>query len=210
MRCVGTKSMGIRTGVIKEGDNLEEIVVSFVLRASENEGFEIKDRDIIAITEAVVGISFGNYVTVDNIAKDIKNKFPEGEVGVVFPILSRNRFSMILKGIARGSKKIYMLLSYPSDEVGNHLFSEELLYEHDINPYGDSFEIDIYNKYFRGIVHEFTGVNYVDVYTEICKNEDCEIEFIFSNNPQIKFSNKNILFQNKFSNSQIIFPIFAK
>ena len=194
MRCVGTKSMGIRTGVIKEGDNLENIVVSSVLRASENEGFEIRDRDIIAITEAVVGISFGNYVTVDNIATDIRNKFPNGELGVVFPILSRNRFSMILKGIARGSKKIYMLLSYPSDEVGNHLFSEELLYEHDINPYGDSFEIDTYNKYFRGIVHEFTGVNYIDVYSEICKNEDCEIEFVFSNNPKdiLKYT-KNVL-----------------
>ena len=194
MRCVGTTSRGIRTGVIKSGDNLEDIVVSSVLRASENEGFEIKDRDIIAITEAVVSISYGNYVTVDNIATDIKNKFPSGELGLVFPITSRNRFSMILKGIARGSKKIYMMLSYPSDEVGNHLFSEELLFEHDINPYSDSFEIDTYNKYFRNYKHEFTGVNYVDVYSDICKNEDCEIEFVFSNNPKdiLKYT-KNVL-----------------
>ena len=194
MRCVGTCSRGIRTGVIKKGDNLEDVVVSSVLRASKEEGFEIRNRDIIAITEAVVSISCGNYVTVDDIAEDIKNKYPDGVVGVVFPILSRNRFSMILKGIARGCKKIYMMLSYPSDEVGNHLFSEELLFEHDINPYSDSFEIDIYDKYFRQYKHEFTGVNYVDVYSDICKKEDCEIEFIFSNNPKeiLKYT-KNVL-----------------
>lgn len=194
MRCVGTSSRGIRTGVIKNGDNLEDIVVSSVLRASKNDGFEIRDRDIIAITEAVVSISYGNYVTVDDIATDIRNKYPSGELGLVFPILSRNRFSMILKGIARGSKKIYMMLSYPSDEVGNHLFSEELLFEHDINPYSDSFEIDTYDKYFRQYKHQFTGVNYVDVYSDICKNEDCEIVFVFSNNPKdiLKYT-KNVL-----------------
>lgn len=194
MRCVGTTAYGIRTGVIKEGDNLADIVVNSVLRASKSDNFEIRDRDIIGITEAVVGISYGNYVTVDDIASDIRSKYPDGEVGLVFPILSRNRFSMILKGIARGSKKIYMLLSYPSDEVGNRLFSEELLYKYDINPYSDCFEIDTYDKYFRGIVHEFTGVNYVDVYSEICKSEDCEIEFVFSNNPKdiLKYT-KNVL-----------------
>ena len=184
MRCVGTISRGIRTGVIKSGDNLEDIVVNSVLRASREEGFSIRDRDIIAITEAVVSISKGNYVSVDDIASDIKNKYPKGKVGLVFPILSRNRFSGILKGIARGVNKIYMMLSYPADEVGNHLFNEELLYEHDINPYRDTFEIDTYNKYFKNIKHEFTGVNYVDVYTEICEKENCEIEFIFSNNPR--------------------------
>lgn len=194
MRCVGTTSRGIRTGVIKDGDNLEDIVVNSVLRASQNDGFEIRDRDIIAITEAVVGISYGNYVTVDDIAKDIRRKFPSGEIGVVFPILSRNRFSMILKGIARGTKKIYMMLSYPADEVGNHLFSEELLYKYDINPYSDCFEIDTYDKYFRNIKHEFTGVNYVDIYRDICEKEDCEIAFIFSNNPRdiLKYT-KNVL-----------------
>lgn len=194
MRCVGTTVRGIRTGVIKEGDNLSDIVINSILRASENEGFTIKDRDIIGITEAVVGISYGNYVTVDDIACDIRNKYSSGEVGLVFPILSRNRFSMILKGIARGTKKIYMLLSYPSDEVGNHLFDEELLDKYDINPYSDSFEIDIYDKYFRNIVHQFTGVNYIDIYSEICKNENCEIEFVFSNNAKdiLKYT-KNIL-----------------
>lgn len=194
MRCVGTTVRGIRTGVIREGDNLADIVVNSIFKASESDNFEIRDRDIIGITEAVVGISYGNYVTVDDIASDIRNKYPGGELGLVFPILSRNRFSMILKGIARGSKKIYMLLSYPSDEVGNHLFSEDLLYKYDINPYSDSFEIDTYDKYFRGIVHEFTGVNYIDVYSGICKSENCKIEFVFSNNPKdiLKYT-KNVL-----------------
>ena len=194
MRYVGTTVRGIRTGVIKEGDNLRNIVVDSILKASENENFEIKDRDIVAITEAVVGIATGNYVTVDDIATDIKDKYPNGEIGLVFPILSRNRFSMILKGIARGADKIYMLLSYPADEVGNHLFSEDLLDKYNINPYSDSFGIDTYNKYFGDIVHEFTGVNYVDVYTDICREENCDIEFIFSNNPRdiLKYT-KNVL-----------------
>lgn len=184
MRCVGTVVRGIRTGVIKRGDNLEKIVVDSVMNASSNDNFEIRDKDIIAVTEAVVGIATGNYVSVDDIASDIRNKFPNNEVGIVFPILSRNRFSMILKGIARGTKKIYMLLSYPADEVGNHLFDEKLLYKHNINPYSDCFDEKKYRELFGNIVHEFTGVNYVDVYTEICKNEGCDIEFIFSNNPR--------------------------
>lgn len=184
MRCVGTTSRGIRTGVIKEGDDLSRIVVDSVLKASKEEGFKINDGDIIGITEAVVSIADGNYATVDDIAEDIRRKYPNKEVGLVFPILSRNRFSMILKGIARGVDKIYMQLSYPADEVGNHLFSEDLLEEYDINPYSDSFGEDRYNECFRGIVHEFTGVNYVDIYTEICKEENCQIEFIFSNNPK--------------------------
>lgn len=194
VRYVGTVSRGIRTGVIKNGDNLEDVVVNSVLNASKHDGFEIRDKDIIGVTEAVVSIAYGNYATVDDIALDIKNKYPSGEVGLVFPILSRNRFSMILKGIARGSKKIYMVLSYPADEVGNHLFSEDILLEHDINPYSDSFGIDVYDKYFRGIVHEFTGVNYVDFYRDICKSENCDIEFIFSNNPKeiLKYT-KNVL-----------------
>ena len=166
MKNVGTISIGVKTPVIKEGDNLRNIVVDSILKASGNENFEIKDRDIVAITEAVVGIATGNYVTVDDIATDIRDKYPNGEIGLVFPILSRNRFSMILKGIARGADKIYMLLSYPADEVGNHLFSEDLLDKYNINPYSDSFGIDTYNKYFGDIVHEFTGVNYVDVYTD--------------------------------------------
>lgn len=197
MRCVGTVVRGIRTGVIKRGDNLEKIVVDSVMNASSNDNFEIRDKDIIAVTEAVVGIATGNYVSVDDIASDIRNKFPNNEVGIVFPILSRNRFSMILKGIARGTKKIYMLLSYPADEVGNHLFDEELLYKYNINPYSDCFDEKKYRELFGNIVHEFTGVNYVDVYTEICKKEGCDIEFIFSNNPRdiLKYT-KDILASN--------------
>lgn len=184
MRYVGTVVRGIRTGVIKNGDDLEKIVVDSVMNASYNDKFEIRNRDIIAVTEAVVGIATGNYASVDDIAFDIRRKFPNNEVGIVFPILSRNRFSMILKGIARGTKKIYMLLSYPADEVGNHLFNEELLYKNNINPYSDSFDEKKYRELFGDIVHEFTGVNYIDVYTDICKKEGCDIEFIFSNNPR--------------------------
>ena len=184
MRYVGTTVRGIRTGVIKEGDNLKDIVVDSIFKASSSDNFEIRDRVIIAVTEAVVSIATGNYVTVDNIATDVREKFPNGEVGLVFPILSRNRFSMILKGIARGMKKIYILLSYPADEVGNHLFDSELLDKYNINPYSDTFGIDKYNEYFGNIVHEFTGVNYIDVYSDICKSEGCMVEFIFSNNPK--------------------------
>ena len=194
MRCVGTVVRGVRTGIIKEGDNLSDIVVNSVMKASLEEGFTIKDRDIIGITEAVVGIAYKNYATIDDIAKDIVRKYPSGEIGLVFPILSRNRFSMILKGVARGVKKIYMLLSYPADEVGNHLFEEEELEKLDIDPYRDCFDINTYNKYFRNIVHKFTGVNYVDVYTNICQEEGCDIEFIFSNNVKdiLKYTN-NVL-----------------
>lgn len=184
MRYTGTIVRGIRTGIIKSGDNLSDIVVDSILKASESEKFEVRDKDIIGITEAVVGIAYGNYVTASDIATDIKSKFPNGEVGIVFPILSRNRFSMILKGIARGTSKIYMLLSYPSDEVGNHLFKEEELEKYNINPYSDVFGLDVYNKYFGNTLHEFTGVNYVDFYSEIAKEENCEIEFIFGNNPK--------------------------
>ena len=184
MRRVGTVVRGIRTPIIKENDDLASIVVDSLIKASESENFTFNNRDVVAITEAVVGISEGNYVTVDEIAEDIRKKFATDNLGVVYPILSRNRFSMILKGIARGVDKIYMLLSYPADEVGNHLFSEDLLDKYNINPYSDSFGIEKYNEYFRGIVHEFTGVNYIDVYTEICEKENCKIEFIFSNNPK--------------------------
>ena len=145
MRNVGTVVRGIRTPIIKENDDLARIVVDSVINASISEGFKFRDKDVIAITEAVVGISEGNYATIDQIVRDLEMKFPGGEVGVVFPILSRNRFSMILKGIARGVDKIYMLLSYPADEVGNHLFSEDLLDKYNINPYSDSFGIEKYN-----------------------------------------------------------------
>ncbi len=184
MRNVGTIVRGIRTPIIKEGDNLTNIVVDSVLNASKTENFKLYDKDVIAITEAVVGISQGNYVTVDDISQDIKNKFKTKHLGVVFPILSRNRFSMILKGLARANEKITLLLSYPSDEVGNHLFDENLLFEKGIDPYTRVLNYNEYKNYFNGIVHEFTGIDYVDYYKQLIESENCEAEIIFSNNPK--------------------------
>lgn len=183
MRSVGTVVRGIRTPIIKEKDNLSEIVIDSLIQAKESEKFEFRDRDIVAITEAVVGISEGNYATVDNIAKDIISKFPSKKIGVIFPILSRNRFSLILKGIARGAEKIIMLLSFPADEVGNGILDEDKL---------DSLKIGLdniiteeqYNLNFKDFVHPFTGINMVDFYRDLVHSENCEIEFIFANNPK--------------------------
>ena len=182
MRMVGTTSRGIRTPIIKEGDNLANIVVDSVIKASKNEEFKIHDKDIICVTEAVVGISEGNYCTVDDIANDIRDKYVNGEVGVVYPILSRNRFSLILKGIARGAKKIVMLLSFPSDEVGNGILDENKLSSSPFNLSSIITEND-YNEYFGDFIHPFTGINMVSFYRDLVKSEDCEIEFVFSNNP---------------------------
>ena len=182
MRMVGTTSRGIRTPIIKEGDNLSNIVVDSVINASKNEEFKIHDKDIICVTEAVVGISEGNYCTVDDIANDIRDKYVNGEVGVVYPILSRNRFSLILKGIARGAKKIVMLLSFPSDEVGNGILDENKLGSSPFNLSSIITEND-YNEYFGDFIHPFTGINMVSFYRDLVKSEDCEIEFVFSNNP---------------------------
>ena len=182
MRMVGTTSRGIRTPIIKEGDNLANIVVDSVIKASKNEEFKIHDKDIICVTEAVVGISEGNYCTVDDIANDIRDKYVNGVVGVVYPILSRNRFSLILKGIARGAKKIVMLLSFPSDEVGNGILDENRLSSSPFNLSSIITEND-YNEYFGDFIHPFTGINMVSFYRDLVKSEDCEIEFVFSNNP---------------------------
>lgn len=182
MRMVGTTSRGIRTPIIKEGDNLANIVVDSVIKASKNEEFKIHDKDIICVTEAVVGISEGNYCTVDDIANDIRDKYVNGEVGIVYPILSRNRFSLILKGIARGAKKIVMLLSFPSDEVGNGILDENRLSSSPFNLSSIITEND-YNEYFGDFIHPFTGINMVSFYRDLVKSEDCEIEFVFSNNP---------------------------
>lgn len=181
MRSVGTVVRGIRTPIIKEGMDLAQVVVDSLLEASKNVPFEFHDRDIVGITEAVVAISDGNYAQVNDIATDIKEKFPNGHVGVVFPILSRNRFSLILKGIARGCKKITILLSYPADEVGNHLFEETLLEQYDINPYVDVLTEEEYEEKFGSIVHPFTGINYVDFYRDLVASENCEVEFVFAN-----------------------------
>ena len=190
MRCVGTVVRGIRTPIIKEDTDLVNTVIDSVMKAKESEGFEFRDRDIIAITEAVVGISEGNYVSVDNIADFVINLFPDKEVGLVFPILSRNRFSMILKGIARGMNKITMLLSFPKDEVGNGIMDKDDLIN---SPFGlgDIISEEDYQKYFGKFLHPFTGINMVKFYRELIESENCEVEFVFSNNANDIFKYTN-------------------
>ena len=179
-RTVGTVVRGIRTPIIKEDTNLADVVVNSIMEAQKEEGFTFHDRDIIAITEAVVGISEGNFIKVDDIAYDIKNKYPDGEVGIVYPILSRNRFSLILKGIARGCKKIYMLLSFPKDEVGNSILDLDTLENSEFD-LGSIISESEYDRVFSSFKHPFTGINMVDFYREVIHNEGCEVEFIFSN-----------------------------
>ena len=181
---LGTIVMGIRTPIIKEGDNLANIVVESVLEASNLENIEIEDRDIIAITEAVVGISEGNYATIDQIAEDLRNKIDTKHIGIVFPILSRNRFAVLLKAFARASEKITCLLSYPSDEVGNDILQKERLTEYNIDPYKDIITEEEYKTRFGDFKHIFTGVNMIDFYREVATSENCEINFILSNNPE--------------------------
>ena len=180
-RLVGTVSRGVRAPIIREKDDICKIVVESVINASISEGFSFHDKDVIGITEAVVARAQGNYATVDDIAEDIKNKFPEGTIGVVFPILSRNRFSICLKGIARGAKKIVLMLSYPSDEVGNHLVSLDQLDEHNVNPWSDVLTEAKYRELFGYQKHHFTGVDYVAYYRELIEKENCECEIIFAN-----------------------------
>lgn len=183
MRNVGTVVRGIRTPIIKKGDDLASIVVESLLKAQESEGFSFRDKDVVAITEAVVGISEGNYATVNDIAKDMQNKFPEKEVGVVFPILSRNRFSMILKGIARGMDKITMLLSFPSDEVGNGILDEDILDNSKFNLSSVITEAD-YKETFGSFLHPFTGINMIDFYRDLIEKENCKVEFVLANDPK--------------------------
>ena len=179
-RTVGTVVRGIRTPIIKEDTNLADVVVNSIMEAQKEEGFTFHDRDIIAITEAVVGISEGNFIKVDDIAYDIKNKYPDGEVGIVYPILSRNRFSLILKGIARGCKKIYMLLSFPKDEVGNSILDLDTLENSEFD-LGSIISESEYDRVFSSFKHPFTGINMGELYREVIHNEGCEIEFVFSN-----------------------------
>ena len=181
MRCVGTVVRGIRTPIIKQDDDLASIVVDSLMAAKESENFEFNDRDIVAITEAVVGISEGNYVTVDDVAEDLKAKFPSKNIGVVNPILSRNRFSIILKGIARGMDKITLLTSFPADEVGNGILDEHILEESEYN-LASVISEDEYKKTFSSWIHPFTGINMIDFYRDLIESEDCEVEFVFSNN----------------------------
>ena len=180
-RVTGVTSRGLRGPIIKEGDNLASIVTDVVLNAAKEENFQIHDKDVIAITESVVARSQGNYAKTDAIAKDVANKVQSDTVGVVFPILSRNRFSHILEGIARGVKKIILMLSYPSDEVGNHLISLDMLDEANIDPYMDVLTLKEYRDTFGYPKHEFTGIDYVEFYENLIKKQGCDVEIIFSN-----------------------------
>ncbi|MBR5796387.1 MAG: coenzyme F420-0:L-glutamate ligase [Erysipelotrichaceae bacterium] len=180
-RRVGTVSRGVRCPIIREGDDLAKIVVDSVVEAGEYEGFGFHDKDVVAITESVVARNQGNYASVDAVAKDIKNKFGEETIGVIFPILSRNRFAICLKGIARGAKKIVLMLSYPSDEVGNALVTMDMVDEAGLNPYSDVLSLEEYRKHFGYVKHEFTGVDYVEYYAELIKAEGCEVELVFAN-----------------------------
>ena len=194
MRDLGTVVRGIRTPIIKENDDLESIVVNSVLEAQKNNGFEFHDKDVIAITEAVVGISEGNYVTVDQVAQDIRNKFNNpSELGIVFPILSRNRFSIILKAIARSTKKLYVLLSFPSDEVGNGILDEEKLDNSEYN-LGSVITEEQYMETFGDWLHPFTGINMIKFYKELIEKEGCEAVFVLSNKATdiLKYTN-NVL-----------------
>lgn len=182
-RCVGTVSRGIRTPIIREGDDLASIVVSSVLEASKEDGFTLNDRDVIAVTEAVVARAQGNYASVDDIAGDIRSKFGDDTVGVIFPILSRNRFSVCLRGIARGAKKIVLMLSYPSDEVGNHLVSLDQVEEKGVNPWSDVLTLERYRELFGVNLHPFTGVDYVEYYDGLIREESADVEIIFANDP---------------------------
>lgn len=183
-RTVGTVSRGVRAPIIREGDDLANIVVSSVLDAAQSENFPIHDKDVIGITEAVVARAQGNYATVDAIAADVKAKFPDGEIGILFPIMSRNRFAICLRGIARGAKKVTIMMSYPSDEVGNHLIDPDLLDEKDVNPWTDVLTEKKYRELFGSNPHTFTGVDYVEYYKKLCEEEGAEANFVFANAPK--------------------------
>lgn len=180
-RRVGTVSRGIRCPIIRKGDDLSEIVTDSVLGAAEAEGFEIRDRDVISITESIVARAQGNYCSVQDIAEDVKSKLGGGTVGVIFPILSRNRFAICLRGIAMGCKKIVLMLSYPSDEVGNCLVSLDKIDEAGINPYSDVLSLEKYRELFGENKHEFTGVDYVAYYGDLIKACGCDVEIVFAN-----------------------------
>ena len=183
-RRVGTVSRGIRCPIIREGDNLAKIVADSVIEAAECEGFELRDRDVISVTESIVARSQGNYASVNDIATDVKNKLGGETIGVIFPILSRNRFAICLRGIAMAAKKIVLMLSYPSDEVGNELVSLDKLDEAGVNPYSDVLSLERYRELFGKNAHEFTGVDYVEYYGNLVRECGAEVEIIFANQPR--------------------------
>jgi len=193
-RMIGTISRGVRAPIIRSGDNIVDIVVDSVLEASKDGGFEFYDRDIVAMTEAIVARAQGNYATVDNIAKDIRTKFGGETVGVILPILSRNRFAICLRGIAMGAKKIVLQLSYPSDEVGNHLVSLDMLDEKGVNPYTDVLSLEKYRELFGYEKHRFTGIDYVEYYEKLIRDCGCDCEIIFANDARAVLNyTKNVL-----------------
>jgi len=183
-RVVGTVVRGLRCPIINKGDNIEEIVVDSVLTAAKVEGFSINDKDVVTVTESVVARAQGNYASIDNIAKDVSSKFGEDTVGVIFPILSRNRFAICLRGIAKGAKKIVLMLSYPSDEVGNHLVDLDILDEKGVNPWTDVLTEKQFREHFGFNKHPFTGVDYIEYYKSLVESYGIECEVIFSNNPK--------------------------
>lgn len=183
-RVVGTVVRGLRCPIINKGDNIEEIVVDSVLAAANVEGFSINDKDVVTVTESVVARAQGNYATIDNIAKDVSSKFGDDTVGVIFPILSRNRFAICLRGIAKGAKKIVLMLSYPSDEVGNHLVDLDILDEKGVNPWTDVLTEKQFREYFGYNKHTFTGVDYIEYYKSLVESYGVECKVIFSNNPK--------------------------
>ena len=191
---VGTISRGLRAPIIRNGDSIVDIVVDTVLEAAKEDGFKVRDRDIVAMTEAIVARAQGNYATVDDIAADVKAKFGGETVGVIFPILSRNRFAICLRGIAKGAKKIVLMLSYPSDEVGNHLISLDAIDEKGVNPYTDVLTLEKYRELFGYEKHRFTGIDYVEYYESLIKEAGAECEIVFANDPRaiLKYT-KNVL-----------------
>ena len=193
-RKVGTISRGVRAPIIREGDDLATIVVDSVLDAAKSENYEMRDKDVVAVTEAIVARAQGNYAKIDDIAEDVKAQLGGETIGVIFPILSRNRFAICLKGIARGAKKVVLMLSYPSDEVGNHLVDIELLDEKGVNPYSDVLTLEKYRELFGENKHTFTGVDYVEYYSSLIKEAGAEVEVIFANNPKVILNyTKNVL-----------------
>ncbi len=183
-RLVGTVSRGIRCPIIRQGDDLAAIVADSVLAAADSEGFSLRDRDVISITESIVARAQGNYAPVSAIAADVRNKLGGGTVGVIFPILSRNRFAICLRGIAMGAEKVVLMLSYPSDEVGNHLVTLDQLDEAGVNPYSDVLNLEKYRELFGENKHEFTGVDYVQYYGDIIREAGAEAEIVFANQPR--------------------------
>ncbi len=193
-RMIGTVSRGVRAPIIRSGDDIVDIVTNSVLEAAKDDGFEIRDRDIVAMTEAIVARAQGNYASVDDIAADVKAKFGGETVGVIFPILSRNRFAICLRGIAKGAKKVVLMLSYPSDEVGNHLVSYDQLDEKGINPYTDVLSLAKYRELFGYEKHTFTGVDYVEYYESLIREAGADCEIVFANNPKAVLDyTKNVL-----------------